>query len=174
MNILGRHTILPSLLLATFLMLPFQVSANNNEGEKADNFDIREEPAHRETILDLFFGSAPALATERGILVINAFDDQNNSGSRDPDEPELRKEIVCTIDKIDYSIPAFIPGLDYNNHYEVRCRGSNFYPTMPDKKILVEHRGDIIELDLPCRKIQNNSAQRNIKQAMKSPSKSAP
>ena len=56
MNILGRHTILPSLLLATFLMLPFQVSANNNEGEKADNFDIREEPAHRETILDLFLG----------------------------------------------------------------------------------------------------------------------
>ena len=137
----------------TFLLLfiPTTVFSASDEAEK---FGIKEQPVRKETVLDLIFGSTPEMPTERGILVIDAFEDLNNDGLQDEDEPELRNKIVCKIDKIDYSIPAFIPGLDYNNRYEIRCSGEQYYPTMPDKEILIEHRGHIIEIKLPCLKNQ--------------------
>lgn len=140
-----------NLLLILIILAPTAALSADN-AEKAEEFGIKERPVRKETVFDLIFGSAPSMPTERGILVIDAFEDLNNNGLRDTDEPELRKEINCKIDKIDYIIPAFIPGLDYNNRYKIRCSGKNYYPTIPDKEILIERRGDVIELDLPCRK----------------------
>ncbi len=120
--------------------------------KNAEEFGIRERPVHKETVLDLIFGSTPRSPTERGILVIDAFEDLDSNGVRGDGEPELKNEIVCQIDRIDYTVPAFIPGLDYNNRYEVRCSGKNYYPTMPNKEILIEHRGHVIEIELPCRR----------------------
>ena len=93
------------------------------------------------------------LPTERGILIIDAFEDLNRNGVQDPDEPILSDEISCTIDKIDYSVPAFIPGLDYNNRYKVRCSGERYMLYSPPKDVFVERRGHVIEVSLPCKKI---------------------
>ena len=146
------RTLLTALFLATLLVLSSVSSSFSQEKTKPEEFGIKERPVRKETVLDLIFGSAPALSTERGILVIDAFEDLNANGQKDETEPELRNEIICNIDKIDYAVPAFIPGLDYNNRYEVRCSGERYYPTMPDKEILIEHRGHVIEIALPCRK----------------------
>ncbi len=149
MNCTGKILkILLCLALFTIFNSHFALADN----DEAEEFGIKEKPARKETILDLIFGSTPGMPTERGILVIDAFEDLNRDGKRTDNEPALRNEIVCQIDKIDYTVPAFIPGLDYNNRYEVRCSGQNYYPTMPDKEILIEHRGHVIEIDLPCRK----------------------
>lgn len=126
--------------------------------EAPEEFGIRKPTPRKETVLDLIFGSAPERATQRGILVIDAYEDLDNDGSKDEHEPELVNEITCQIDNIEYSVPAFIPGLDYNNRYEVRCRGDSYFPTMPDREILVEHRGHVIEIDLPCRRSEKSSA----------------
>jgi len=131
------------------------------ENEESEQFGIKEQPVHRETVLDLIFGSTPRLPTERGILVIDAFEDLDNNGKKGEKEPELRNEIVCQVDNTDYKVPAFIPGLDYNNRYEIRCSGNNYYPTMPDKEILIEHRGHVIEIALPCRKYIGEPSTRN-------------
>jgi hypothetical protein len=151
-----RSLVIPfaiTVLYLHFLLAPV-AAADQSEAEE---FGIKEEPVRKETILDLIFGSTPGMPTERGILVIDAFEDLDNNGKKDDSEPELRNEITCQIDKIDYSIPAFIPGLDYNNRYEIRCSGNNYYPTMPDKEILIEHRGHVIEIQLPCRISKNHS-----------------
>jgi len=148
-----RFRTLPTTLFMTSLLLLSTVSSPfGQEANKPEEFGLKERPVRKETVLDLIFGSAPAMATERGILTIDAFEDLNANGQKDETEPELRNEIICNIDKIEYSVPAFIPGLDYNNRYEVRCSGERYYPTMPDKEILIEHRGHVIEIELPCRK----------------------
>jgi len=146
-----------SLAVTMLLLQSLSVPVAAADKSDAEEFGIKEEPVRKETILDLIFGSTPGMPTERGILVIDAFEDLDNNGKKDDSEPELRNEITCQIDKIDYSIPAFIPGLDYNNRYEIRCSGNNYYPTMPDKEILIEHRGHVIEIELPCRKSTNHS-----------------
>ena len=146
---------IPAILLSLLLCVILGNQHVLADDKEAEEFGIKERPARKETILDLIFGSTPGMATERGILVIDAFEDLNRDGKKSEDEPALRNEIVCQIDKIDYTIPAFIPGLDYNNRYEVRCSGENYYPTMPDKEILIEHRGHVIEIDLPC--LRNNN-----------------
>ena len=140
---------LPELSLLLLLLISTPATADDEEPEE---FGIKERPVRKETVLDLIFGSTPELPTERGILVIDAVEDLDNNGRKDANEPELRNEIVCRIDKIDYSVPAFIPGLDYNNRYEVRCSGEKYFPSMPDREILIEHRGHVIEIELPCRK----------------------
>jgi len=118
--------------------------------ESTEDFQVRERPVRKETVLDLIFGSTPEMPTERGILVIDAFEDLDRNGIRGENEPELRDVITCNVDSIDYQVPAFIPGLVYNNRYEVRCSGTDYYPVIPDKKILIERRGHVIEIELPC------------------------
>ena len=142
-----RHTPLILLSLLISLIAPSIPSA-----DPAEEFGIKEEPVRKETVLDLIFGSTPEQPTEKGILVIDAFEDLDHNGIRDKNEPELRNEITCVVDKIEYAVPAFIPGLDYNNRYEVRCSGTTYFPVLTDREILIEHRGHVIEIDLPCRR----------------------
>ena len=121
--------------------------------EPPENLDIHDETPKKETILDLIFGSDAALPTERGILIIDAFEDLNRNGIQDLDEPELTNEVSCQIDKIDYLIPAFIPGLDYNGRYKVRCSSDHYSLYSPPKDVFIERRGHVIEISLPCGKI---------------------
>jgi hypothetical protein len=157
---LFHRSIWVSTTILTLICLILAPAAHTANGD-AEEFGIKEQPEHKETVLDLIFGSAPEMPTERGILVIDAFEDLDRNGVKGSEEPELRNEIICQIDKIDYKVPAFIPGLDYNNRYEVRCSGKNYYPTLPDKEILIEHRGHVIEISLPCRKSDGSPSPKN-------------
>ena len=143
------------LLLATLLLaLVLPVAAKTTtEEEPPEKLDIHDETPKKETILDLIFGSDKAMPTERGILIIDAFEDLNRNGIQDLDEPTLSNEISCQIDSIDYSIPAFIPGLDYNGRYKVRCSSENYSLYSPPKDVFIERRGHVIEISLPCGKI---------------------
>ena len=138
--------------LLSALVLPATAKPNAEE-EPPENLDIHDETPQKETILDLIFGGDVAMPTERGILIIDAFEDLNRNGIQDLNEPAVANEISCTIDKIDYSIPAFIPGLDYNGRYKVRCSSENYSLYSPPKDVFIERRGHVIEISLPCGKI---------------------
>lgn len=148
-----KTTLLPILLLTTLLTAPAFAADETPAERPPESLDIHEDAGRKETILDLVFGSTPAPPTEKGTLVVDAFDDKNGNGKRDTDEPALVKEIVCTVDKINYPVPAFIPGLDYNGRYEVRCSGERWQPKVPEDNIFIERRGAVIEIDLPCRPV---------------------
>jgi len=151
----AMKTTLLLLLLATLLLSATVLAADATAPQpvtgQTERLDIRKDPGHRETILDLVFGSTPALPTEHGTLVLDAFIDADGDGRHGANESALVGEITCTVDNIEYPVPAFIPGLDYNGRYEVRCTGTNYLPTVNESNILIERRGAVIEIDLPCR-----------------------
>jgi len=104
-------------------------------------------------ILNIILDKAPELSTKRGTLVIEAFFDSNNNKLWDTDEVDLKDEIICTLDKVKYSVPAFIPALDYNARYKITCSGyEQFQPTIDQKNVLIARRGQIINMTIPCRK----------------------
>jgi len=148
-----KNTLFPFLLLFALLAAPALAADEPASERPPESLDIHEDLNRKETILDLVFGSSPQPPTEKGTLVLDAFDDKNGNGRRDADEPALVKQIVCTVDKIDYPVPAFIPGLDYNGRYEVRCSGERWLPKVPDDSIFIERRGAVIEIDLPCQPV---------------------
>ena len=142
------------LLVALLFTLVMPATAKpTTEEEPPEKLDIHDETPKKETILDLIFGSDKAMPTERGILIIDAFEDLNRNGVQDVDEPIVVNEISCKIDKIEYPIPAFIPGLDYNGRYKVRCSSENYSLYSPPKDVFIERRGHVIEISLPCGKI---------------------
>ncbi|MBE0502399.1 MAG: hypothetical protein IBX47_13290, partial [Desulfuromonadales bacterium] len=91
--------------------------------------------------------------TEKGILIIDAFEDLNNNGYQDDAEPLLSGEVSCTVDEISYSVPAFIPGLNYNSRYTIRCSSESYVIYSSAKDIFIERRGHVIEISLPCGKL---------------------
>jgi len=116
---------------------------------------LRELP--RESLFDVTFGSPPPLVTERGILIIEAYLDLNDNSRRDSDEPELTDQLSCVVGERDYQVPAFIPGLDYNETYTVACQGKTFRPRSGQPDVFVEKRGQIIRLELPCTAMEPDS-----------------
>ena len=128
----------------------------NTDEQPAESFEKKDERPEREkkgNILNIILDKVPAMPTERGTLVIDAYIDQNSNSSWEEDEPVLRGEIVCTIDDIDYPVPAFIPGLDYNARYKISCQGTGHYqPTDSQKNVLIARRGQIIKMTIPCKK----------------------
>jgi hypothetical protein len=136
--------------LLTALLLAVSASgAATTAGEY--NLDRNRSP--QENWLSLIFGSAPPLATQRGILVIDAFADLNGNGRRDPGETDLGGQLSCKLDGIDYPIPAFIPGLKYEGTYQLSCQGPSFQPALAQHDLFIAQRGEIIRIDLPCRKL---------------------
>ena len=119
------------------------------------NLDRNRLP--EENYLTLIFGSPPPLGTQRGILVIDAFSDLNGNGRRDPGETDLTGQLSCTLDGIDYTVPAFIPGLKYEGSYKLVCQGPSFQPDLPQRDLFIAQRGEIIRIDLPCRKIAQSA-----------------
>lgn len=151
-EILTRVVLMSSLL--ALLVLPV-AAKTTTAAPPPENLDIHDEAPKKETILDLIFGSDVQMPTERGILVIDAFEDLNMNGVQDSGEPTLSNEISCNIDKVDYSVPAFIPGLDYNNRYKVRCSGERYALYSPPADVFIERRGHVIEISLPCKKVKD-------------------
>jgi hypothetical protein len=141
---LARY-LLPALLLL-LLVVPAGAATT---GE----YNLNRNRAPEQNLLNLIFGSAPPLATQRGILVIDAFVDLNGNGQRDPGEPDLPGQLSCALDGKDYSVPAFIPGLKYEGTYQLNCQGPSFQPDLPKHDLFIAQRGEIIRIDLPCRKI---------------------
>lgn len=142
------------LALLTALLLAVPAGA---AGTTAGEYNLDRNRAPQENWLSLIFGTPPPLATQRGILVIDAFVDQNGNGRRDPGEADLDGQLSCTLDGIDYTIPAFIPGLKYEGTYKLACQGPSFQPDLPQHDLFIGQRGEIIRIDLPCRRIAETS-----------------
>jgi hypothetical protein len=141
-----------TLLGLLFLSCPATGKSSVDEATP-ENLEIRDETPKKETILDLIFGSEVKLPTERGILIIDAFEDTNKNGIQDATEPILTNQVSCTVDEINYSVPAFIPGLNYNSRYSVRCSSENYFLYSQPDNVFIERRGHVIEVSLPCGKI---------------------
>jgi hypothetical protein len=128
------------------------VNAEVPEPTKAPGrYEIIEKRPGEESIFDITFGSPPPLATERGILIIDAYNDLNNNQLQDDNELPLAEEISCRLGGIDYRVPAFIPGLGYNDSYSVTCSGQTYQPTKEQPEVFIEKRGQVIRLNIPCR-----------------------
>lgn len=142
--------------LLAAVALTATVAAPAPGADDGERFDLERDHPARENILNLIFGSTPEMATERGILVIDAFFDRNGNGEQDAAEETLLREVVCHLDGIDYAVPAFIPGLAYDGSYRLRCTGSRYQPRLAGRNIFVRRRGEIIRLNLPCDPLPEN------------------
>jgi len=130
------------------------LAADESAGQTQARFNLKQGEhgeAPQKSIFELTFGSIPEMATERGILVIDAFFDEDGDMEHGPDEDTLHGQIQCQIDEIDYSVPAFIPGLDYQETYELDCRGKRYQPQVNEDLVFIRKRGQIVQIDLPCR-----------------------
>jgi hypothetical protein len=154
-------TFLIAIAMSGFVTIPSlsiaqtDATLGNVDDQDAESFQKEDDLPEREkkgNILNIILDKAPAMSTERGTLVIDAYIDSNSNSLWDDDEPDLKGEIVCTIDGIDYPVPAFIPGLDYNARYKISCQGTGHYqPTSSQKNVLIARRGQIIKMTIPCR-----------------------
>jgi hypothetical protein len=82
---------------------------------------------------------------------MEAYHDADGNGEYTEGEDFLRDEISCVVDEVKYPLPAFIPGLDYNARYKIKCQGRRTYePTAVSKNVLVARRGEIISISIPC------------------------
>jgi hypothetical protein len=132
-------------------LLPSASADRVSAAETHTEFNVREDIEKRGNIFDLVFGSPPPLATQRGILLIDSFFDKNDNGRRDDGENELHQEIFCLVDDIEYTVPAFIPGLDYRGNYKILCAGERYEPAIRREDLYIERRGQIVKVDIPCR-----------------------
>ena len=120
----------------------------NREAFTQSGTSLREKKGN---ILNIILDKSPQISTERGTLIVEAYFDKNNNQHWNNDEYTLKGEITCTLDNIDYQIPAFIPALDYNARYKISCQGSDRYqPTRDQKNVLIARRGQIINMTIPC------------------------
>lgn len=144
-----RPHILFLVFLCIFLSGRLALASESTEAE-VNLQKQRPVPEKEESILDLTFGSPPQLPTERGILIIDAFEDNNGDGRRDAGEKDIDNQVVCTLDGIDYQVPAFIPGLPYQETFELSCSSDLWQPRLEESQVFVSQRGQVIHLDLPC------------------------
>jgi hypothetical protein len=150
----------PAALLITlfvFCLYP-AVARGDSATETHTEFNVQKDIEKRGNIFDLVFGSAPPLATQRGILLIDAYFDKNDNGRRDLGEDSLSKEIFCLVDDIEYNVPAFIPGLAYRGSYKILCAGERYVPAIKKEELFIERRGQILRVDIPCRLAAGESA----------------
>lgn len=142
------------LLISLFVFCLFpKVAGGVSAAETYTEFNVRKDIEKKGNIFDLVFGSPPPLATQRGILLIDAYFDKNENGRRDPGEDDLNQEIFCLVDDIEYNVPAFIPGLSYRGSYKILCAGESYVPAIKREDLFIERRGQILRVDIPCRMV---------------------
>lgn len=134
------------------------MARESQAAETHTEFNVRKDKEKKGNIFELVFGAAPPLATQRGILLIDAFDDKNKNGMRDSGEKSLDREIFCLVDDIEYDVPAFIPGLAYQGSYKILCAGERYTPVIKKEDLFVDRRGQILRVDIPCRLIKEEAA----------------
>jgi len=143
-----------ALLAIALQTVPFHPAPAVAGSETHSEFNLKEEDEvklpGRGNLVNLIFGSPPPRASERGILVIDAYHDRNGDGRRNPGEEELQHEVFCLVDKIEYDVPAFIPALAFQGNFKVLCAGERFEPALTKKEVFIERRGEIVHLDIPC------------------------
>lgn len=144
-----HRTLRRPLLLAYCLVLLAAGPGVGAENHEAYHLDRQRAP--EENLLSLIFGSPPPMATERGILLIDAFADSNGNGRRDPGETNLHGQVSCALDGIDYQVPAFIPGLKYEGSYQLACSSSGYRLDLKSPDLFIARRGQILRVDIPCR-----------------------
>jgi len=143
----------PRAAFVLFFILTLLVGPGSLFGaEKETEFNLKEDKVEKDNLLNLIFGSAPPMATERGILLLDAYYDQNGNGRKDEGESDLSREVSCRVDGVDYSLPAFIPGLEGTASYPITCTGENYHPVLEARTVFFKRRGQIIRIELPCRK----------------------
>lgn len=147
------------LLLLSCIVPVFSIQAETFTKEKRTQ---DEEKKRKGDFFNMIFGPVPSMPTERGLLLINAFHDENGNQAKDPEEKELRNEIVCRVDGIQYRIPAFIPALKLHENYRVECgteeNSMEFFPEMENTELFVQRRGQVISIELPCRRLESKES----------------
>jgi hypothetical protein len=138
------------LLLATLFFGWIGVSPVLAEDEAHEEFNIKGGAVKKENLFNLFFGHIPMMPTQRGTVIIEAFNDINGNQRRDEGEEKLNKVVTCIVDEVEYVLPAFIPGLDNGKNYTILFEGSQFQPSVAKKEVFIKKRGQIIRIDLPC------------------------
>jgi hypothetical protein len=125
---------------------------------REESRSAQQEREKKGNIFNMIFGSAPGMPTQRGILIINAYHDENSNRKKEAQEKELRNEIVCRIDGIPYRIPAFIPALRLHEMYRVECDtapdGDGFVPENPTTELFVQRKGQVFSVELPCKMLE--------------------
>jgi hypothetical protein len=153
------------LLISLLVLGLLPASAGSvSAAETHTEFNVRKDIENKGNIFNLVFGPAPPLATQRGILLIDAFFDKNDNGRRDAGENDLNQEVFCLIEDIEYTVPAFIPGLAYRGSYKILCAGERYEPAIKKEDLFIERRGQIVRVDIPCRKPGGEAAQLQPKQ----------
>lgn len=137
-----------------------QTEVSLNEAQEDASFEQAQRPVappgRQGNILNIVLGRSPERSTERGTLVMEAFHDANGDGIYTEGEELLRDEISCIVDEVNYVLPAFVPGLDYNARYSIKCQGKkNYEPTNVTKNVLIARRGAIITISIPCNLVED-------------------
>ena len=149
--------VLPMLLVA-FLMAP----ASTWAAKSSEEFNVEGGAVKKENLFNLFFGAAPLMPTQHGTLIVEAYNDKNDNQQRDLGEESLDKAVVCIVEEITYPVPAFIPGLDNGMNYTLLFEGDKFQPSIKRKDVFIKKRGQIIRIEIPCRRATQQAAQQQI------------
>jgi hypothetical protein len=148
---------LPGVFLASILLSGVDGSAAS-AAETHEEFNIKGGAVKKENLFNLFFGHVPMMPTQRGTVIIEAYHDRNDNQRRDEGEEKLDKAITCILDEVEYSIPAFIPGLENGMNYTILFEGGRFQPVVAKKDIFIKKRGQIIRIELPCREATRHAS----------------
>jgi len=144
------------LAITTLLIYPAICLAEPDE-----TFSNEKPKSEEESVLDAVFGSAPPLPTQHGLLIIKAYHDENGNQKRDKGETEVTGDLFCLVDEVEYTIPAFIPGLDPGTPYPVLCSGEQFAPSKTKETVLFRYKGEIITLLIAGTPVEEVSVQKS-------------
>ncbi len=136
-------------LVQIVLMASWFATVGYCSPESSTELGVEGRAVKRDNIFNFFFGGAPMMPTRHGTVIVEAFHDRNNNQVRDPGEETLDGEILCTVNGITYSVPAFIPGLENGLNYTFYFEGENYQPTIPRKNVFIRKRGQIIRIEIP-------------------------
>lgn len=153
-SVLSRF-IFPLMLMA-FLAVPVTGLAAKSSQE----FNVEGGAVKKENLFNLFFGGAPLMPTQHGTVIIEAYNDKNDNQQRDMGEESLDKAVVCIVEEIVYPLPAFIPGLDNGMNYTLLFEGEGFQPSIKQKDVFIKKRGQIIRIEVPCRRATQQASYR--------------
>jgi hypothetical protein len=148
---------LPGIFLAS-LLLTGLAGSTISAAETQEEFNIKGGAVQKDNIFNLFFGPVPMMPTQRGTVIVEAYHDANGNQRRDPGEEKLDKAVTCILDEVEYSIPAFIPGLENGMNYTILFEGGRFQPAFAKKDVFIKKRGQIIRIDLPCREATQHAS----------------
>lgn len=136
-------------LLVVFLLMP----SIGWSAKSSEEFNVEGGAVKKENLFNLFFGAAPLMPTQHGTVIVEAYNDKNDNKLRDVGEESLDQAVVCIVEEIVYPIPAFIPGLDNGMNYTLLFEGEGFQPSIKQKDVFIKKRGQIIRIDVPCRRV---------------------